>query len=194
MKFFKKPWYKKSFLRRSWLGKPIFSFKKRSFTLLELIVVILIFSTLASFVFVAIDVPRTLLRSREARTLLELRQISEALNFYLIDFGEYPGDVSRGLPSGIETYLGPGTWPEAPFTSVAEYDWDSFTGSDGEPVYQISVRFCPLNEPENCEFPDEEWAENFDYNSSYYYCIKGVCRSHPNRPDDHPGYCVNCEE
>jgi hypothetical protein len=26
-----------------------------------------------------------------------------------------------------------------------------------------------------------------------YYCIEGACRSHINRPINHPGYCINCQ-
>jgi hypothetical protein len=129
-----------------------------------------------------------------SRTEGELTEISKATYQFVVDNdGVWPNDVSRGIPPGIEDYLGPGEWPDAPWEG-SEYDWDNFIGSSGEEVYQISVRFCQLGQPETCKFPDEEWADEFDYHSSYFYCIQGKCRAHPGKPDTHPGYCVNCRD
>jgi prepilin-type N-terminal cleavage/methylation domain-containing protein len=165
--------------------------KRRGFTLIEILLVISIIATLFSIVFGAAG--GWLFNAREARAKVELSEIKKATQMMVIDLGgSWPPDVSRGMPPGIEQYLGPGNWPDAPFSDVAEYDWDNFTGSDGKPVYQISIRFCPLGKPAECKFPDVEWAQNFDYFSSYYFCIQGKCRAHPGKPDNHPGYCVNC--
>lgn len=163
-----------------------------AFTLVEVLLVVAIIAVLATIVIVAINPYKILANTKEVRANIELSQIQRALHLYYLEHLEWPADVSRGLPSGIEDYLGPGTWPDAPFSDFSQYDWDNFIGSDGNQVLQISIRFCPLGDSSACEFPDEEWAADFDYYSSYYFCIRGICRSHPSRPDDHPGYCVNC--
>lgn len=165
---------------------------KEGLTLIEVILVVALIATLATIVIVAINPAKMLAGANEVRAETELNQINRAVYLYYLDNFDWPADVSRGLPSGIEDYLGPGMWPIAPFNDISQYDWDNFTGSDGNQVLQISIRFCPLGDSDACEFPDAEWATDFDYYSSYYFCIRGVCRSHPSKPDDHPGYCANC--
>ncbi|MFA5855652.1 MAG: type II secretion system protein [Candidatus Gracilibacteria bacterium] len=166
--------------------------RKKSFTLIEVLLVVVIIAILAGIVIVAVNPLRMILGTNESRASAELLAIRDALYMYYYDNRKWPDDVSRGLPNGIEENLGAGEWPMAPFNDVSEYDWDNFIGSDGKQVLQISIRFCPLGRADQCEFPDADWAENFDYYSSYYFCIQGKCRAHPDKPDNHPGHCVNC--
>ncbi len=166
--------------------------KKNAFTLIEIMIVIAIIAVLSGIVIIAINISRSMVTTHEARADAELNQIHDAVYFYFFENHVWPDDVNRGLPAGIEVYLGDGDWPEAPFNDVSEYDWDNFIGSDGNQVLQISIRFCPLGESDRCEFPNADWAEDFDYYSSYYHCIQGICRAHPGKPDGHPGYCTNC--
>ena len=109
------------------------------------------------------------------------------MELYLITNRDYPTDVTRNVPSGLEQYLGGGTWPDGPYPGSV-YDWDNRLSTEG--YIQISLRFCDVN-GENCRFPTEPWANNFDVNSSMYWCFEGDCRAHPSQPLDHPGYCVN---
>jgi hypothetical protein len=132
-----------------------------------------------------------------ARTKAEFRQINTALELYAsTNSGSYPPDANRSIPPGVEAYLGGSQWPSAPWPGSV-YDWDAWAPADlsyepKQQVYQISVRFCPVNQPTECRFPDEPWAQNFDYYSAVYYCVSGPCRAHSSEPVDHPGYCVNC--
>ncbi|MEK7218114.1 MAG: prepilin-type N-terminal cleavage/methylation domain-containing protein [Patescibacteria group bacterium] len=162
----------------------------RGFTLMEILIVIAILTILTSFIFGRVG--GAMEKARMSRARAELSEIAKATVQMAIDHqGTWPNDVDRDVPPGIQEYLGPGNWPYAPWPGSV-YDWDSFTGSDGKPAYQISIRFCPLGHPELCSFPDEPWAEDFNYFSSVYYCIQGKCRAHPSQPDSHPGYCLNC--
>jgi prepilin-type N-terminal cleavage/methylation domain-containing protein len=164
---------------------------KKGFTLIELLVVVAILGVLSSIVL------NVLARSRSsaafARAKLEFKSIATAIQLYTEDHGDtFPADVNRGLPPGLEVYLSGGNWPNAPWPGSL-YDWDNFVDSDtGQTVMQVSIRFCPLNHPELCQFPNESWATGFDYYSSVYYCLQGACRSHSSQPIDHPGYCINC--
>lgn len=167
----------------------------RAFSLIELLVVIGIIGVLASVIFPAIGTVRE--KAKEARTRAELREIATALQLYAEDHGgSYPADVNRGLPNGLEQYIGGGTWP-VPSFSGAVYDWDNWTPGNlsYDPkvqTYQISVRFCPSGgEVDECTFPDLPWVgTDWDTNSSAYYCVAGECRSHSSEPTTHPGHCI----
>ena len=127
----------------------------------------------------------------------ETRAIATALELYANDHGSYHPDVSRDIPPGLEKYLGSsGDWPKAPWPGSI-YDWDAWAPSDlaydpKQQVYQLSIRFCPFNQPLSCAFPNQPWAQNFDYYSAVYYCVSGPCRSHSSQPINYPGYCLNC--
>lgn len=165
--------------------------QRGGFTLIELLVVIAILGILTTVVLSSIPDAKEATYSARAKT--EVRQVREALELYAIENnGAYPADVARDLPPGLEKYLSSDEWPEAPWPGSV-YDWDNWTDPDtGEKIYQISIRFCDQGDPSSCNFPDEEWAENFDVNSAVYFCVQGPCRSHISEPPDHPGRCLNC--
>ena len=163
------------------------------FTFIELLVVVAIVGILASVVLAAMSDARE--KAYKSRTALELNQLFTALALYASNNnGDYPADVPRGLPNGIEQYLAGSHWPDAPWPSSV-YDWDNWSetqlaGNPKSQVYQISVRFCDIN-GNNCRFPNEPWVNSdWDENSAVYYCISGPCRSHSSKEMNHPGYCM----
>jgi prepilin-type N-terminal cleavage/methylation domain-containing protein len=165
--------------------------KNKGFTLIELLIVIVIIGILAviALPYYGKQKEKTYLK----RADIELKTFDYALKMYAFEHsGVYPADVTRDLPAGLENYLNVApNWPDAPWPNSV-YDWDNWT-IDGQKVYQISIRFCPVNGPLSaCHFPDEPWAENFNVNSAYYYCISGSCRAHQYEAANYPGYCANC--
>jgi prepilin-type N-terminal cleavage/methylation domain-containing protein len=166
--------------------------KNRGFTFIEILVTIAIIGILSAIVYVSIGKIKE--RTYLSKTNVELKTFAYALKMYAFEHnGAYPADVNRDLPSGLENYLNVApNWPDAPWPGSV-FDWDNWDlGSEGH-VYQISVRFCPLNGTlAQCNFPDEPWAHNFGVDSAYYYCISGSCRAHQYEPINYPGYCVNC--
>jgi type II secretory pathway pseudopilin PulG len=157
--------------------------------MLELMVVVAILGLMAAILLSRLDDIRE--NAYQTAALAEIKSFSAALETYITLNGTYPPDANRGIPSGLESYLSGDGWPDGPWPGSV-YDWDAWE-IDGESVYQLSVRFCPAGGPLSaCRFPDTEWAENFEVQSSVFYCYSGDCRSHVSRPVNHPGYCVNC--
>lgn len=166
----------------------------KAFTLIEILVVVAIIAILAAVVLASFSRARD--NAQFARARAEFKELANALELYKIDHGDYPADVDRDIPSGIEQYLSTGgVWPDAPWPGSV-YDWDVWEDPDDsdKQIVQISIRFCPIGESdaENCNFPDQDWAQSFDVNSAVYYCFEGACRAHISEPIDYPGYCVNC--
>lgn len=179
------------------------------FTLIELVIVISVLGILAALTY-SYAVPKYRERTYYTRANSELNTMANALTLYVSKYNDYPADVVRSIPPGIQEFLQQNynnTWPDAPWPgSVYDYDrWDDWTYHDsGEappPIIQISIRMCNQGDNATCNanankylkgtIPDSVLA-NWDSYSSVYYCIKGSCRSHQSKPANHPGYCVNC--
>jgi len=166
----------------------------RGFTIVELLIVIVVIAVLATIVIIAYNGITN--QAYQNRASQELGAITKAIQLFETNNGRYPVDVQRGIPAEITPYLNGSAenWPDGPWPSSV-YDYDYFTGSDGRPVVQMSVRFCPLNaDISQCRFPSESWAAGFGVDSSAYWCLSGVCRAHASQPDTYPGYCINCRE
>jgi len=164
----------------------------KGFTILELLIVIAILGLLSSVLIVSY--PAIIERAYLSRTIQEMSSIVRGFQLYTTEHdGQYPDDTNRNIPPEVEQYITPNDyWPQAPWPGSV-YDWDNWTDpSTGEKIYQLSIRFCEFDNPSSCNFPDTNWAEDFDHYSAVYYCIGGPCRSHIARPSNHPGYCLNC--
>jgi prepilin-type N-terminal cleavage/methylation domain-containing protein len=170
--------------------------RRGGFTLVELLIVIFVIGILLALVITNLAGSKE--KAYMARANVEFATFANAINLYADKYNDYPADVSRGLPPGIEEFIAKNdqnqSWPDAPWPgSVYDYDrWDNLDGAD---TLQISIRFCPVGGPLSaCHFPDEPWAKNFGIDSAVYYCIKGNCRAHVSEPATYPGYCVNCPD
>lgn len=163
---------------------------KKGFTLIELLTVMAIISILASVIITNLRYAKE--KAYYANAMQTFNAYRTAIELYAIDNnGNYPPDVSRGMPSELNKYLTDansttiaGPWPGS------TVDWDNWSP---EPTYQISIRFCPYGGTlSQCNFPNEPWASNFGVDSSVYYCLSGACRAQQSQPANYPGYCVNC--
>jgi len=172
--------------------------RKGGFTVVELLIVIVVIAILATISLVAYQGLSN--RAYTNRVVSELSSLARATEVYSTLYKHYPADVDRGVPAGItELINGSDTnWPDAPWpNSVYDYDyWVEDVGGVPTETVQISIRFCAQGETDlsNCSFPNEPWAEGFQTNSSYYWCIEGACRAHRTEPADYPGECANCKE
>jgi prepilin-type N-terminal cleavage/methylation domain-containing protein len=165
---------------------------RRAFTMLELVIAVAIMVILSYFVYVNVGHLRA--QSKLTRVSNELATLSQAMTLYAQDNNyQYPPDVSRGLPSGLQLYLANSAWP----TSVwpyGVYDWDNWTHPvNGQQIYQMSYRLCDLNnaaiDPKRCT--DPILFPNFTVYSAIYFCAQGPCIPHHDDINA-PAYCVNC--
>lgn len=171
----------------------IFIEYKKGFTLIELLVVVAIIGVLATIILSSLNTART--RALTAKTISELRLISQSFEIYEIDNNDYPADVSPDvLPLGMDDYLPNGIWPKAAYPG-AVYDWEYWDPGTSDEAIQVSVRFCGSSgDTVDCSFPDESWANSFTNNqNAAFWCISGQCRSWE---DDTvgaiAGHCFNC--
>lgn len=166
---------------------------QKGFTLIEIMINMAIIAILTLYVYGYAR--RGTEKAYLVRAKVEMKVMERALRAYQIEYEALPADVSRNIPPGIEQYLSQSDidkWPNGPWVGSV-YDYDAFM-SEGVQTYQISIRFCEIGQPDTCRFPRESWASDFDVNSSVYMCLEGACKSHPNQPLNHPGYCINCYE
>ena len=167
--------------------------KQAGFTLIELLVVVAIIGVLAAVVLIAINPRRIMDETRFSQAKEHLNILNNAMEAYLIlNNGVYPPDVTRGIPSGLEKELKTGDWPHTPWGDPTTYDWDNVPNG-GDPYRQFSIRFCEYGNSSNCYQPQLEWAKDFDYMSSVYWCMEGPCRAHESSAPNHPALCVNCK-
>ncbi|MGM0482709.1 MAG: type II secretion system protein [Patescibacteria group bacterium] len=167
---------------------------KKGFTLIEILAVIAIIGILASVLLVALD--KAMKKTHMSVAISESNQMNTSLMLYKIDNKSYPEDANRGkCPDGMEGYMDEDIWKSGPWPG-SSYDWDHWDNpiySPHEEIHQVSIRFCDISGG-NCNFPNEDWAVNFDSRSAVFWCIEGPCRSHNKEELDHPGYCLNCND
>jgi prepilin-type N-terminal cleavage/methylation domain-containing protein len=170
--------------------------KSDGFSIIEMLIAIGILAILA--ILPAID---SFSAKRQAQAIMAKQQSKEfakALDLYLADnMDVYPPDVDRGVYASVTKYFAIEGWPREYPWPGSIYDWDNWIipvgqQNAGENVVQLSIRFCN-QDGSNCRFPNEPWARNFDQWSAAYWCFKGHCRSHADKPYNHPGYCMNCQ-
>lgn len=175
------------------------------FTLIEIVIVITVIGILAAITY-SFEVPRWRARTYYTRGVAEMNAMGNAVSLYVAKYNDYPPDVNRGVPAGMKEFIQTGgvndQWPSAPWPGTV-YDWDNWPPDTNGPqqTYQITVRFCDVGDSATCKANAKKWLQgyvddttlnNWDSNSSVYYCIKGSCRAHQNYPINHAGYCINC--
>ncbi len=178
---------------------------KKGYTLVEILVVLIVLGILALIGYSTVTT-RYKEKSYYTRSIAELNAMANATNLYVSKYNDYPPDEARNVPAGVKEFVqgqeGIEEWPTAPYPgSVYDYDFWPADANGPEDTYQISVRFCNAGDNATCkanaqkylsEYVEQATLDDWDANSSMYYCMKGSCRSHQSQPMDHPGYCVNC--
>ncbi|MDB5186397.1 MAG: hypothetical protein JWL85_920 [Candidatus Saccharibacteria bacterium] len=178
--------------------------KQAGFTLVEIVAVMTVIGVLASLTY-SVIIPNYRERTYYTRSMTELNSMGNAFKLYVAKYNDYPPDAARNVPAGIKEFVqgqeGNNTWPAAPYPSSV-YDYENWPADAyGPQTYQVSIRLCNAGDDATCkanakkylgDYVDASVLDQWDSYSSMYYCLKGTCRSHQDRPVSHPGYCVNC--
>lgn len=98
------------------------------FTIVEVLVAVLILGVLAAIAFPSYQ--KVTYRARAAKIVGDLYAVRNAAYHFHLDRGQWPPNVSRGLPSGMEEYVS-GVQEEG---SGYALDWDNW-----DPTIGISV-------------------------------------------------------
>jgi prepilin-type N-terminal cleavage/methylation domain-containing protein len=128
--------------------------KQKGFTLIELLVVIAIIGLLASVVLLALNSARA--KSRDAKRLADVRQLSTALELFYNENGGYPAASATFTPIGLTpTFVA--TLPSAPtpydgspgsgctaVNNVYTYatTGTAYTGTSGQVYPSFTYSFC----------------------------------------------------
>ncbi len=175
------------------------------FTLIEIMVVLVILSSLVVFTY-SYGVPKYRNRTYYTRAISELNTMGNAMTLYIAKYNDYPADVVRDVPAGMKEFIQTdgvnNSWPDAPWPNTV-YDYDNWPPDGNGPLqtYQISIRFCNSGDNAGCQANAKKYLTGYvsstvlnswDSLSSVYYCMKGSCRSHQSMPMNHPGFCINC--
>lgn len=172
--------------------------------MVEIIVVIVVLGILAGLTY-SVAVPRYRERAYYTRTVSEMNAMGNAFTLYAAKYNDYPADAARDVPGEVKEFLQGQQgedWPDAPYPGSV-YDYENWPADANGPqhTYQVSMRMCDIGQDAVCKanaqkylnnFVDATTLNNWDSYSSVYFCIKGSCRSHQNKPMSHPGYCINC--
>ncbi|MEM9915733.1 MAG: type II secretion system protein [Planctomycetota bacterium] len=102
--------------------------RRRGFTLVEILIVVVILGVLA-----AIVIPQfadATSQSSQSVFVTNLRHYTEAAQLYMFDTGDFPPDSSSGqLPSGFEEYINPDQWTAGtPIGGVWDIEYEDSGG------------------------------------------------------------------
>lgn len=137
---------------------------RKGFTLIELLVVVAIISLLSSIVMSSLNTSRK--KSRDARRLMDMKQIIMALELYYDKYNVYPGNTDddcsgwdagrNGGPTSNDLFINPlqlGNFiPKTPGDPIATancggyayHRYDCTNGGSGYPCYSCTKRFYVL--------------------------------------------------
>lgn len=110
--------------------------QQQGFTLIELLVVIAIIGLLASVVLLALNSARA--RSRDAKRLADVRQVSSAIELYVNDNGALPASLGALVPTYMPTLPTAPTPADGTCTSTT----NTYTYSNTTPTNGYSIAFC----------------------------------------------------
>lgn len=123
-----------SILTHKRLGVNTLRNKQQGFTLIELLVVIAIIGLLASVVLLALNSARA--RSRDAKRLADVRQLSSAIELYVNDNGSYPPSLGAMTP----TYIASLPTAPTPVDGTCTTTNNAYTYTTTATSY--SIQFC----------------------------------------------------
>lgn len=162
--------------------------KMKSFTLVEILVVIALLAIMSVFVIVILNPSERIWRTQATEALNELTELAKAVELYTVDNGAYPADEILDIPSVLMDYVTfEDNWPTGPFPG-STYDFDNWNDgrscvdTSAENSIQFTLRGVPRRNPD----ASNVWA--------WYVPILGNGGPHCENVSEYDkGECVTCD-
>ena len=155
-------------------------FNNRGFTLVEVIVVILIFSVLVSMSLIAINPIKQLQKARDAQRQHDMSQIRNSLELYYNDKNCYPSSLAMGAPFNSDSTIYMQKVPQDP-DSPSNYPQYVYETNKDQSCPQWGVLFAKLSSTQGLQTtcPLKELTDSYgntcvpvNYDSlGYNYCV-----------------------
>jgi competence protein ComGC len=127
--------------------------KFKAFTIQEILIVAVIVAVLSTVTYAILRPQERITDAAYDQALIELKEITRAIQLYSLDNGQYPPEVSQGIDPGLAKYLTKDiNWGSGPLPGTV-YDYDNWIGqsclaSAANDTVQISLRNVPGRNPD----------------------------------------------
>jgi len=142
--------------------------RRRGFTLVEIMIVVVIIGLLAALAIPAFQRVRE--KTRISRVANDLRIFAQAFETYMMEYGTWPADVAPGvIPTELVGRL-PNTFRQR--TPLGgQYEWDNEVGLKSITLYQLTATVATVTKLDQMIDDGNPSTGNFQYNGTEWHWL-----------------------